>query len=57
MDKKSDSHHILMGDFNAKTEIINMNDDVECMRPWNRQQKRKSIKINGFCRRTEYDSN
>ena len=34
MDKKACSHHIVMGDFNAKTGVRNINDSMKCAGPF-----------------------
>ena len=40
IDRKACSHHIVMGDFNAKIGVRNTNDKNELHRTlWNRQQK------------------
>ena len=34
MDKKAGSHHIVMGDFNAKTGVRNINENMKCAGPF-----------------------
>ena len=34
MDKKASSHHIVMGDSNAKIGVRNINDNMKCTRPF-----------------------
>ena len=34
MDKKACSHHIVMGDFNAKIGVRNIDDDMKCTGPF-----------------------
>ena len=34
MDKKATSHHIVMGDFNAKILVRNISDNMKCIGPF-----------------------
>ena len=34
MDKKACSHHIVMGDLNARTEVRNINENMKCLGPF-----------------------
>ena len=48
MDNKACSHHILMGDFNAKIEVRNINESMDYIGPFgtgNRKRKREKTLV------------
>ena len=41
MEKKACSHHIVMGDFNAKTGVRNINENMKCIGPFGTGDRNK----------------
>ena len=50
MDKKACSHHIVMGDFNAKIGVRNINDTMKCSGPFGTgNRNERGGKTSRFC--------
>ena len=50
MDKKACSHHIVMGDFNAKAGVRTINENMKCIGPFGTgNRNERGGKTPGFC--------